>query len=149
MLDVIEHADDDAELVSSTVDTLLAADGVVLVSVPAYDALYSSHDRELRHRRRYSPARCRELIEQARLSIVSSGGLFASLVPLRAAQVLHERIRPRARSRTVSTWGAGPRVTRVVTRALVLDGEASLRLSERGIALPGLSYWALCRPIAR
>ena len=49
MLDVIEHVEDDRGFVDATVGDLLSEGGIVLVSVPAYDALFSSHDRALRH----------------------------------------------------------------------------------------------------
>ena len=147
MLDVVEHAEDDAALVGSVVSDLLDDGGSVLVSVPAYESLYSAHDRALRHRRRYSPAQCRGLLEQAGLRVVASGGLFLSLLPPRAVQVLAERARSRRLKprHGVAEWRRGRVFTRAATRALRLDARLSLRLSERGVALPGLSYWALCR----
>jgi hypothetical protein len=128
MLDVIEHVD-----------------AVVLVSVPAYPALFSSHDRTLRHCRRYSPGECRRLLEGSGLSVIAEGGLFHSLLPLRVGQVLLERARaPKSPSEGIGNWQAGATTTRAITRALITDGKLSLALSQRGLSLPGLSYWALC-----
>lgn len=39
----------------------------------------------------------------------------------------------------------GPAVTRAITGVLTVEARISLALGRRGIALPGLSYWALCR----
>jgi 2-polyprenyl-3-methyl-5-hydroxy-6-metoxy-1,4-benzoquinol methylase len=146
-LDVMEHIDDDLGFLRAIVDDLLAEDGVVVVSVPAYASLFSSHDRAMRHRRRYSPAGCRSLLERAGLAVVSSGGLFASLVPVRAGQVLFEHVRPkRVSSSGVGDWQHGAFVTGAMTRMLAIDGRVSLALSRHGRSAPGLSYWALCRP---
>ena len=147
LLDVIEHTDDDLGFLRSIVDHLLAEDGVVLVSVPAYASLFSSHDHVLRHRRRYSPAACRRVLEDAGLAVISSGGLFSALLPVRAGQVLLERVRStRANGSGVGDWQRGRLLTRSVTRLLALDGRVSLALSRHGRSAPGLSYWALCRP---
>ena len=147
MLDVIEHVEDEVAFVAAIVEDLLVEDGVLLVSVPAYPSLYCSHDRVLRHYRRYSPGDCRRLLERAGLAVISSGGLFFSLLPARTARVLVERLlHVRPHSSGVGDWQAGRVVTGALTRALVADGRLSLLLSERGFSLPGLSYWALCRP---
>ena len=123
MLDVIEHVEDHAR----------------------YESLYSSHDRARHHYRRYSPVGCRRLLERAGLAVLSSGGLFLSLLPARIGQVLIERVRPATLlSSGVSGWNAGRPSTKTLTRALIADGRISLLLNDRGLSLPGLSYWALC-----
>ena len=40
------------------VDTMMAEHGWILVSVPAYQSLFTSHDTALKHYRRYSPVQC-------------------------------------------------------------------------------------------
>lgn len=146
MLDVIEHVENDAEFVTKTVQDLLVPGGAVLVSVPAYQGLFSSHDRTLRHYRRYSPTRCRRVLEQAGLAMVTDGGLFHALLPVRLGQVLLERVRPvNSLSNGIGDWQAGKTATRVLTRALVAEGRLSLAVSRGPLSLPGLTYWALCR----
>jgi SAM-dependent methyltransferase len=145
MLDVIEHVEDDAGFVSAIAQDLLAEDAVVLVSVPAYQALFSSHDRTLHHHRRYSPGECRRLLERSGLAVIAEGGLFHSLLPVRLGQRLWERVRPvKALTTGVGNWQGGGMATKAITRALITDAKLSLLLSTRGISLPGLSYWALC-----
>jgi SAM-dependent methyltransferase len=150
LLDVIEHIDDDLGFLRSIVNHSLAVDGVVLVSVPAYASLFGSHDRALRHRRRYSPSACRRILEEAGLAVFASGGLFLSLLPVRAGQVLFERARSTRRKATgIGNWQRGPLATGALTRMLAFDGRVSLALSRHQRAAPGLSYWALCRPSER
>jgi len=146
MLDVIEHVEKDAEFVQSTVNDLLTDGGIVLISVPAYQGLFSSHDRMLHHYRRYSSAGCRRLLEQAGLSVLAEGGLFHSLLPARVAQIALERVRPvKSLSTGIGAWQHGKILTRVLTRALIVEAKLSLTLGLRGLTVPGLSYWALCR----
>jgi hypothetical protein len=107
MLDVIEHVDEDVDFVHGIVNDLLAEDAVVLVSVPAYPALFSSHDRKLRHSRRYSPGEGRGLLQGSGLSVIAEGGLFHSLLPLRVGQVLLERVRPpKSPSDGIGNWAS-------------------------------------------
>lgn len=146
LLDVLEHVEEDVTFLASLVDNLLREDGYVVISVPAHQALFSSHDRLLRHFRRYAPADADGLVEGAGLQIVASGGLFGSLLPVRFAQVLVERVRDRSGNATgVGQWSGGRVTTGVVRRVLAADAALSLRASGHGRALPGLSYWALCR----
>jgi SAM-dependent methyltransferase len=143
MLDVIEHIEDDQEFVEGVAGDLLADGGVLLLSVPAYQRLFSSHDRALRHCRRYSPASCRRLLEKSGLTVRLEGGLFHSLLPVRVGQVAVERVRPLDMSEGIGNWQAGKLATSVVTRALTADTRLSLAMSRRQWSLPGLSYWAL------
>lgn len=150
MLDVIEHVEDDVDFTRAIAEDLIAEDAIVLVSVPAYQALFSSHDRTLQHYRRYSPGECRRLLEGSGLVLLAEGGLFHSLLPVRLGQALLERVRPvKSRSSGVGAWRAGTATTKAVTRALITDAKLSLLLSGRGLSLPGLSYWALCGAEAR
>ena len=146
LLDVMEHVADDLAFLETIVSDLVAADGLVLVSVPAHPRLFGAHDRALRHHRRYSPGGARALLQRAGLTIEAEGGLFHSLLPVRAGQALAERVRPpRGPQRGIGDWRGGPLLTRALTATLAADTRLSLALAGRRPALPGLSYWALCR----
>ena len=66
MLDVMEHLDDDVAS-ARAVSTLLKPDGILLVTVPAYQWLFSEHDKAHHHRRRYN--------RQGLLQVLSAAGL--------------------------------------------------------------------------
>jgi 2-polyprenyl-3-methyl-5-hydroxy-6-metoxy-1,4-benzoquinol methylase len=149
MLDVIEHVQDDVRFVKDIVDTCLAPNGRVLVSVPAWQPLFSRHDVLLRHFRRYAPEQCARVLGQAGLEIVSSGGLFHSLLLPRLATVVRERVEqaigkaePLAET-GAGTWSGGRLVTGIIDAALWSDNAVSHAASRFGLNLPGLSYWAL------
>lgn len=147
LLDVIEHIEDDAAFLDESVLPHAGDRSLVVVSVPAYQRLYTSHDDALAHYRRYSPRRLRELLEP-RFAIVARGGLFASLIPLRAAAVARERIAGPPVVHGVGDWSAGRGVTLAVSAMLAADAGAGHWLAHRGVPTPGLSTWAACRPRA-
>ena len=147
LLDVLEHVEDDAAFLDTSILPHVAGDGVVIVSVPAYQALFSSHDEALAHYRRYSPRQLRALLEP-RFEIAARGGLFATLIPARAVGVARERVagvRDRG-AHGIGHWDRGPGLTRAVGAALALDADAGLWLSNHGAPTPGLSTWTVCRP---
>jgi SAM-dependent methyltransferase len=146
LLDVAAHVEDDRGFVAGVVRDHVASGGHVLFSVPAWPALYSSHDARLRHHRRYAPRRARALLASAGLEILRAGGLFHSLLLPRAAQKLRERLVPAAApARHAGEWDASDLATAAVRRALAWDARAALLFSSMGWDVPGLSWWALCR----
>ncbi len=147
MLDVVEHVADDLGFVSDIVRDVLLDEGWVLVSVPAYQFLYTDHDRRLKHYRRYSPRRMRDVLSASGLDIVSEGGVFHTLLVPRFVQAVAERFRHSQGSELgIGGWRQGSALTRVVTLLLSMECRLSLLLSrQHRIIVPGLSYWALCR----
>jgi hypothetical protein len=147
MLDVIEHVEDDVGFVRDVVDGSLAPGGWVLASVPAYQALFTSHDRALRHFRRYTPGSIRTVLESAGLQVATRGGLFHGLLPVRAAQAWRERLRPpTGESKGIGDWQGGARLTKTLTAALDTEARASLAMAMRRVPpMPGLTTWAFCR----
>jgi len=59
-LDVLEHIEHDRRLVRE-MTRICAPGGMVMVTVPALDALWSMHDEALHHRRRYTLCRLQQL----------------------------------------------------------------------------------------
>lgn len=147
MLDVIEHVADDVGFVRETVEGSVAPEGWVFVTVPAYQALFSDHDRALKHHRRYSPRSIRTVLESAGLTVTARGALFHSLLPIRGAQVLKERISNRSRvQQGIGAWHGEESLSRALVRGLELEGRLSVALGKRGLpSPPGLSNWAFCR----
>lgn len=152
LLDVLEHVDDDLALLR---DTAACVDdgGVVIVTVPAGPSLYSSHDRALGHRRRYTPAGLEQLLNDAQLSVVEGGGLFHALRLIRAA---HTRVERWTRADVRAPLGdvAQFRAPAVVAEAMVAALRAEQHLSRAAArrrplrrGLPGLSCFSVARVI--
>ena len=66
ILDVLEHLEDDLGFLSSAA-TLCAPCGRLVISVPAFQALWSRHDETFQHRRRYRLQQLATLVERAGL----------------------------------------------------------------------------------
>ena len=147
LMDVLEHIEHDREFLVETVRKRLKPGGHVLITVPAWQSLYVDRDRFLKHFRRYSASSCLAVIRASGLSVVESGGLFHSLLPLRMLSKLKELVMPPKPSEFESDfkWDKGAGVTNVVVSGLRADNAISRLFSRLGIHLPGLSFWALCR----
>ncbi len=147
LCDVIEHVAEDSALLARVVRRWLAPDGLVLVTVPAFQALFSSHDRALRHHRRYDARSLETVLRAAGLERIDDGYLFGSLLPVRAASKLAEWLRgPKpASDHGVGGWDRGALASRTLRTALELDNAALLTARQFGLRLPGLTAWALCK----
>lgn len=150
LMDVIEHVPDDVAFLRDVCGRpCVAPDAHLLITVPAYQQLFCSHDRALGHYRRYSSRTLGTLMTRAGLTPVEQGNFFASLVPLRLAQVVRERIRPpRADASQIAGWNGSDAVSRVLESVLRVDGRVGLSLGRAGLRLPGLSTYAVCRTSA-
>ena len=78
MIDVLEHVDDDVALLRQYSESM-PRDGHVLISVPAFDFLWSGHDVFLDHRRRYSLRQLEHVIREANLRPLCTRYFFASV----------------------------------------------------------------------
>lgn len=146
LLDVLEHVQDDRVFLQGIVDQSLRPGGLAVISVPAWQALFTQHDSFLHHHRRYSPAAARQVVQAAGLKILESGGLFHSLLVPRALTKLRERALGAAQDAPPSiAWNHGPILTKAVLGALSLDGAASRLLAKAHLGMPGLSWWAVCQ----
>jgi trans-aconitate methyltransferase len=92
LLDVLEHVpvEDSRAILGEAVQTSLKPGGLALISVPAWQALFSSHDTLLGHKRRFAPAELRDLAREAGLVVVEHGQLFSSLLAARAMMKTRE-----------------------------------------------------------
>src|SRR6185503_570835 len=90
--DVLEHLEDDAAALRGAASNL-AADGLVLATVPAYKWLWTSHDSEHHHFRRYTTERLGAAFRAAGLTTVQLGYFNTRLFPLAVASRMIDRIR--------------------------------------------------------
>ncbi|MEZ5891990.1 MAG: methyltransferase domain-containing protein [Parvularculaceae bacterium] len=89
MADVIEHVDDDAGLIRAYAEK--AAPGTrFLISVPAFQMLWSSHDEFLDHRRRYSLASLKAAAIAGGLHPLKLRYFFGALFPVVALARMSE-----------------------------------------------------------
>jgi SAM-dependent methyltransferase len=108
-LDVIEHLDDDVAALAE-MRRVVRPGGCVVISVPAYQFLWSDHDVALGHRRRYTRGMLRERLERAGWHVEHCGYVMPALFPVSATVRLAERALRRRRppSEAESTVAALP-----------------------------------------
>lgn len=91
MMDVLEHVENDVELLSQYTDTMPQG-GRVLITVPAFQFMWSGHDVFLEHYRRYTIQSMEETIKKAGMTPVKSryffGALFPAVAVIRSAKNL-------------------------------------------------------------
>jgi SAM-dependent methyltransferase len=150
LLDVIEHVDDDVALLRAAADSVDEG-GVIVVTVPAWPALFSSHDRALAHRRRYTPPALADALHRAGLEVVEGGGLFHTLLLPRAVSVWLERRGPRVMTTApppIASFPGPPVVADLVVAALRAEQHLSRIVARRRPlprGLPGLSCYAVAK----
>ena len=92
MMDVLEHVDDDVGLLREYCDRM-PSDGMVLITVPAFQFLWSGHDVFLEHRRRYTATSLQAAVRAADLEVVRWRYFFGLLFPVVAALRWNDRRR--------------------------------------------------------
>lgn len=145
LLDVLEHLADPVTLLKRIAEVHLARGGWCVVTVPAFQQLFSEHDRQLQHFRRYTRKELERRVGEAGLQVRDSGYLFASLLLPRVLGVFKERLFGASSLPTgVGTWSKPAWLTHVLHMGLCFDSRVCLQARHLGITLPGLSVWVRC-----
>jgi SAM-dependent methyltransferase len=91
LMDVLEHVDDDAGLLSEYVQKV-SSGSAFIISVPAFPFMWSGHDEYLEHRRRYTLPQIEAVICNAGLVLENSAYYFGAVFPLAALSRLAGRM---------------------------------------------------------
>lgn len=92
MIDALEHIDEDEGLQAA--GRMLAKNGHLLVTVPAYACLWGKSDIDSRHLRRYSPCRLNQALERNGFKILNLNHYFAfAFLPLLILSFFQRRLR--------------------------------------------------------
>lgn len=101
LMDVLEHVDDDVGLLKGYVNKVPSG-AKFLISVPAFQFLWSGHDVFLEHKRRYRLNQMEDVVRQAGLRVKHGayyfGAVFPIAVAIRMASNLLQRGRGKAQS---------------------------------------------------
>lgn len=137
--DVIEHLDDDVRALRE-LRRVGADDARLVLTVPAYDWLWSDHDVSVHHRRRYTADRLRESVRAAGWTPAVDTYFFATALPAVAVVRTLRRRRVNANAGSDLSLPPGP-----VNRLLQLPTLAEAKAIERGARLPaGVSVGMVC-----
>jgi SAM-dependent methyltransferase len=126
--DVFEHIKDD-RLAVSEVYRVLKDDGMLIFTIPAYQFLFSSHDRALQHKRRYSRKDVKSLLSRFDLRLFYWNSLL--FVPTAAMRIFKKSSKAKVDPMNMPSW-----LNRIFYHMLNFDNF----LIKRGVSMPvGLS----------
>ncbi|AHM60062.1 type 11 methyltransferase [Flammeovirgaceae bacterium 311] len=149
LLDVLEHIPDDAAFLEKLrLYPFITENTVLVITTPAFQSLFSSHDVFLDHYRRYSSESLSRVLKKSGFRILKNGYFFFSLLPVRLLQTVWEKLRPGAAQRSetdAAAWKGGLLSTRLFQNMLLLDYKISALLGRAGIRIAGLSTYAICK----
>jgi SAM-dependent methyltransferase len=136
--DVIEHVDDDMTVLRE-LRRVAAREARLILTVPAYQWLWSAHDESVHHRRRYTARRLRERVLAAGWAPTVETYFFSTVLP---PVVLVRTARRRTGWNGKSDLALPPPA---LNRLLELSVRGEARLIERGLRLPaGVSVGMVC-----
>jgi SAM-dependent methyltransferase len=90
LLDVIEHIEDDISVLKAARE-IVGPDGRVIITVPAYQWMWSAHDTLHHHYRRYNESMLRAVLDNAGLEPIKVTYYNTLLFPLAAVKKLLDR----------------------------------------------------------
>src|SRR6185295_2934326 len=138
-MDVMEHVADDAALLRPYV-AMVASETRFVISVPAFNFLWSGHDVFLGHHRRYTRGSLEQVLKSCGLIVDWSHYYYGALFPLAAAIRLAERLR----SREVPEPRSQLRRHGAMVNAALSEISAAERPVMRANRLFGLTIFAGC-----
>jgi hypothetical protein len=149
LCDVLEHIEDDVSFLNNlSSNIMMKPDAVFIITVPAFQNLFYSHDNFLDHFRRYNHLQLLKMAHQAGLNVVDYGYFFSSLLLPRFFQVIFERIfsiKLNKNDTGLSKWKGYDAIDSKIVRLLLLDYYFSKRMRKWGLHIWGLSCFMICQ----
>jgi 2-polyprenyl-3-methyl-5-hydroxy-6-metoxy-1,4-benzoquinol methylase len=128
MLDVLEHIPDEAATLRR-IHALLKPGGHLLVTVPAYNWLWSGEDDVSQHVRRYTARSLSRVLTEAGYERVNHSYFNTFLLPLQAAVALSHRWQRATRKPTSLVKPLPPMLNRALSKVIFLESRALRALS--------------------
>ncbi|HEX5223665.1 MAG TPA: class I SAM-dependent methyltransferase [Solirubrobacteraceae bacterium] len=140
-LDVIEHLEDDLAALRELRRTV-AQGGALVVTVPAYQWLWSGHDVINHHHRRYTRASLQRVAEQAGWKLARTTYFNSLLLPVAIVLRVLDRFNTKTTESSLDLWVPPEPLNRLLEQPLALEAAAI----GRGGRIPaGLSLLAVFR----
>ena len=142
MMDVLEYIEDDKGFFINALKKI-KKDGIILITVPAWKFLFSSHDIRSRHLRRYDKKDLLNVINQENIIIKRCHYFYTILFFTRLMGMLKKD----KYSGNNINWKYPEKniVTQIFKLILDMDFYINSILNKLSINLPGLSILAICR----
>ena len=145
MMDILEHIENPGSFIKTIKDlNPVSHTTEFIITVPAFQLLFSNHDKELGHYKRYSRKELISLLTSNGFRIKESGYCFNNLLLIRVFQKLFNC---NPKSYSLYNWKAGKLFTSLITTLFWIEFKISWYLSQIRIYLPGLTCYCICYPL--
>lgn len=143
--DVIEHVENHLEFLKCINEIIIKKtyDSCLYITVPAFNYLFSKHDVELGHFRRYEVSNLKDYNSILNLKLQDFGYFFFSLYLIRAIERKFNRNKIQSKKIGVSSWNHNKFVTKFVEKFLIFDFKIGCTLKNIKVSLPGLSAFII------
>lgn len=145
MMDVLEHIEDDIEFFN-TILNKLKDNGIIIITVPAFQFLYTAHDKRYGHYRRYNRKQLLALLRQGKneIRIKKCHYFYTSMFLIRLLFMFRK---DKFYGHDAKGWKYSEKNILTITMRLILniDFWVNKVLDIVGIHLPGLSLLAVCK----
>jgi 2-polyprenyl-3-methyl-5-hydroxy-6-metoxy-1,4-benzoquinol methylase len=148
LLDVLEHVEDDRALLTNLYQSEhVDSNTLFIVTVPAFQSLFCSHDRMLGHYRRYQLRELTTVSQAEPRQVLESGYFFGGLLLARFFGVLGERLTPHSKRapKGLGGWKTLGPFDQVIQWFLWSDFKIYQAFNLAGVHLPGLSCYQVFR----
>lgn len=149
--DVIEHIEDDYQFLKDLSNKdFITHETIFIITVPAFQSLFTNHDKKLLHFRRYNIKSLPDLIKNCNFSIIQKGYFYFSLLPLRILSKYIEIIlKPEyTENKGISNWKSKVLIDDILKYILIIDSLILLFINKYfKLYIPGLSVYTIVKPI--
>jgi SAM-dependent methyltransferase len=147
LMDVIEHVENDILFLGQASEKLKSG-GNILITVPAFQFLFSNHDKAMKHFRRYNKTQLTYIANQCGLEIKECFYFYFSLWIVRVfSKYLFPFSTTYSKKSNVENWKFSEQspITSTIKTILNFDFYICKTLSHLGITIPGLSLCLVCK----
>lgn len=146
LMDVLEHIEEDSEFLE-LVSERLKINGIIILTVPAFQSLYSQHDTFLLHHRRYECSQIIDLLGSKQFEILKCHYFYTILFVARWFQLKFMKPKSDAEHTGIGRWRHSKNhvITQSIELLLNIDFYVNKIFDKLGVHLPGLSLLAVAR----
>lgn len=148
LMDVVEHIENDVAFLKDLItSSFVSRDTLFLITVPAFQTLFTAHDVFLGHHRRYTNSSIEKVACEAGMKTLKKGYFFSSLLLPRLMEKLkkNRELNKTSKGTGLTSWDQNSFITKSIKTILLLDFQITSLLGRMGLKLPGLSNYLLCK----
>jgi len=146
LLDVIEHIENEIEFLKElSLSKKITSETIFIITVPAFQSLFSNHDIYLKHFRRYDIKTLKERLARGNITVEKTGYFFFSLFIIRWLQKRVQKEYDLNKEKGVGAYKSKGLLDVLLENILYIDFKVGKLLRKIGFTLPGLSCFAICR----